>query len=153
MATSLTSNPTSPTPSNRPSIDSRSATPSNAPITNSTEAAAAAAATAASTRPQRQGRNRNALRQFYGLAGGEAQGISELEKEGFDPKKWVGNLCKEKDLGGLLRAENDLINGEFALHCIGNSGVFGIGWDGSFGWGLMLGRDKRAGWREEGTGL
>ncbi|RPA84484.1 hypothetical protein BJ508DRAFT_38634 [Ascobolus immersus RN42] len=103
---SLTSNPTSPTPSTRPSIDSRSATPVNPPITNSTEAAAAAASAA----PRAERRNRNALRQFYGLAGTQAQGISELEKEGFDAKKWVENLCKEKDLAGLLKAENELIN-------------------------------------------
>ncbi|KAF8461107.1 Vps51/Vps67-domain-containing protein [Kalaharituber pfeilii] len=56
------------------------------------------------------GKNRNALRQFYGLKKDGETVVPEIDREGFDADAYVKNLCKTADLRELLRAENELVN-------------------------------------------
>lgn len=69
-------------------------------------------------------RNRSALRQFYGLQGGETKSeqeqqkakeeeVGELDRDGFEAKVYVEKLIETAELKELLRAENELVTGGF----------------------------------------
>ncbi|KAL7271143.1 hypothetical protein RUND412_006125 [Rhizina undulata] len=69
--------------------------------------------------PRSPGRNRSALRQFYGLAPTSPNGLGraedlapvpEIDREGFDPEKHAEKLIADADLRELLKTENELVN-------------------------------------------
>lgn len=114
-AVSISSRHVSPAPSATRSLDSRASSPTRLQVHNILETDQKGVSSRV-TSTARSGRNRNALRQFYGLGGTDAKGISELERADFDAGKWVENICAEKSLGELLKTENELVNGTALYH-------------------------------------